>query len=76
VRRRRSLTAAREIKRRHEDALLALEGVQGVGLDERDGSPLIKVYVDVDRPSRRAGIPAVLEDVPVEIEESGLFEAL
>jgi hypothetical protein len=63
------------VKKRYERRLLALEGVTGVGIGEDAGEPRIKVYVDEDRPARRASIPHVLEDIPVVVEESGAFEA-
>lgn len=66
------------IRDRHEGELLAIEGVEGVGVGEQDGRPTIKVYVDsnVMTPSIRArSLPKALESVPIVVEETGVFEA-
>jgi hypothetical protein len=53
----------------HTDALLARAGVVGtaVGL-AADGSPVVKIYTDS---ARVTGLPARLDGVPVEVEETG-----
>jgi hypothetical protein len=63
------------IKERYERDLLALDGVEGVGIGEDGGEPLIKVYVSEDSLRPLTAIPSHLEDVPVVVEESGIFEA-
>jgi hypothetical protein len=65
---------AEAVKDRHEAELLSLDGVEGVGLGEKQGAPAIKVYV-YSMPLATANLPHVLEDVPVVVEESGAFEA-
>ncbi|MEI5525344.1 hypothetical protein WB388_32525 [Streptomyces brasiliscabiei] len=67
------LEATRSVKRRYEKKLLRLKGVQGVGVGQRDGKPVIRVYVETDVAS--AGIPSVLEGVPVMIKKAAAFEA-
>jgi hypothetical protein len=64
---------ARRIKNRHEDELMSLAFVQGVGLRQTDGEPAITVYVAKADPTQK--LPLTLEGVPVVIEQSGLFEA-
>jgi hypothetical protein len=65
------LERARRVKNRHQRRLLALDGVQGVGMGDDDGRPLIKVYVDHRRPAHEQAIPRILDDVPVVVEEAG-----
>ncbi len=60
------LTPAAEVRARHEQALFARVGVVGSGISrDRDGDPVIEVYLesavaDVERP-----LPADLEGIPV-----------
>jgi hypothetical protein len=67
---------AREIKRRHEDALIKIPGVTGIAVNHRvvGGKPtdevVITVYVKqkgVSPPSDQ--IPASIEGVPTEVVE-------
>lgn len=69
------MASALEVKRRHEDRLMATPGVVGVAVGARDGRECILVFVDADRPAIRKAVPRVLEDVDVEIVESGTFTA-
>ncbi len=64
---------AREVKARHEAALLRIPGVVGVGVGvAADGSGIvIQVYVEERTGDLEARIPDHLEDVPVEIIETG-----
>jgi len=66
---------ARRVKERHERELLALKGVEAVGLGRLHGEPVINVYVDHGAGDTVARIPPALEGVPVSIKESGVFEA-
>jgi len=64
------------VKERHEDELLRLDGVQGVGIgDDDDGRPAIMVYVEDGSPGIRQRIPNQLENVRVLVEESEPFTA-
>jgi hypothetical protein len=69
-----TLDDVKRIKDRHEGRLLALKGVQGVGIAAEEGESKITVYVDHGMP-QLADIPRELDDVPVVVEESGVFEA-
>ena len=64
---------------RHEDDLLSLPNVNGVGIGERDGQTVIKVFVTekVPRSSLEPGdvVPASLDGYEVDVEEIGVVEA-
>lgn len=64
-----------EVKARHRQELMALRGVQAVGLGDDHGLPVITVYVDYLDLQANAQIPNEIEGVRVVIEESGAFEA-
>ena len=68
-----------EVLARHEAALMALPRVAGVGIGERDGEPVIKVFVteEVQESELAAGerVPASLEGYEVDVEETGSFQA-
>ena len=63
----------REVLARHQDALLAVPGVVGVGVgrDESTGAPVLRVYTAGLTAESRTLIPADLEGVPVHLMESG-----
>lgn len=71
--------AIAEAKARHEAELLALPNVTGVGIGERDGQPVIKVFVTEKvaeselAPEER--VPASLEGYVVDVEAIGFLEA-
>jgi hypothetical protein len=54
---------------------MKMRGVVGVGIGEKDGKEVIRVYVADDNPKIRGALPAALEEVPVEIVVSGPFKA-
>jgi hypothetical protein len=64
----------------HEGELLALPNVTGVGIGERAGKPVIKVYVSRKVPESTLSpddrVPASLEGFEVDVEEIGFVEAL
>lgn len=66
------------VKAAHEGELMAIDGVQGVGIGQReDGDGLvIKVYVDVKTKALQEKLPKQIEGHPVQIEVSGEFHAL
>jgi hypothetical protein len=68
------LSSSIDVQRRHHRNLMAAPQVVGtaVGLTE-DGKPAIKVYT---KSAARAGIPASLDGVTVEVEETGEFHAI
>ncbi len=66
-----------QVKAAHEDELMKIEGVQGVGvgLDERRDQLVIKIYVDEKTKAVQEKIPVELEGYPVQIEVTGEFRA-
>lgn len=71
--------AISDAKARHEGELLALPNVTGVGIGERAGKPVIKVFVSRKVPESMLApndrVPAALEGFEVDVEEIGLVEA-
>ena len=65
-----------DVKEKHENNLMSIEGVQGVGIGEESGKPVIKIYVNKKIKSLQDKIPKQIEGYPVRIEVSGKFEAL
>jgi hypothetical protein len=66
-----------EALRRHQDRLLALPGVVGVGIGEHAGRPVLVVFLD--RPAgelEATTFPTDLEGFPVELEVVGEVRAL
>jgi len=64
-----------EAKQLTEKALLAIPGVQGVGLG-RLSQPTINVYVEKITPEIEAEVPKVIAGFPVKLIKSGRFKAL
>lgn len=68
-------TEAQRIRRKHERSLLAIDGVNGVGISRTPiGNDAIVVYVR-DR-SVKDKIPETLDGIPVVVEIVGEFDAL
>lgn len=70
----KAVEAVSRVKERHEEAMLRIEGVVGlgVGLSETvPGQVIIEVYVKRPVHEMRHLIPQVLEGVPVKIVETG-----
>ncbi len=61
-------------KAKHEDRLMALPGVVGVGIGEKDGEPVIRVYLAA-RSASRGDIPEVLDGWPTDLEVIGTVSA-
>lgn len=61
---------------RYTDQLMAIPGVSGTGIGEREGHPCIKVYVIRDTPALRDRLPAELDGYDVVVEEIGEVEVL
>ncbi|MGE0882241.1 MAG: hypothetical protein AB7P14_01735 [Blastocatellales bacterium] len=63
------------VKQLHEDKLMELPNVIGVGIGEKDGHPIIKVFVTrkVEISSLKQGevVPKRLSGFDVEVEEIG-----
>jgi hypothetical protein len=68
-----------DAKVRHEEELLALPNVTGVGVGERGGRLVIKVFVTQKIPESALGanelVPEQLDGYEVDVEESGVLEA-
>lgn len=68
-----------EAKTRHEGELLALPNVTGVGIGERAGQPVIKVFVTEKVPESRLApeerVPMSLDGYDVDVEAIGFIEA-
>jgi hypothetical protein len=65
----------KRIKDRYEMELLQMHGVQGVGVGDDHGQPTLTVYVEDLASAKRLPIPQTIENVPVIVEESGVFRA-
>jgi len=64
-----------EVKNRHEDELMAINGVVGVGIGEGNGSPCIVVYLENDSKELESRVPEWVEGFPVITEVTGPIEA-
>jgi hypothetical protein len=68
-----------EAKSRHEAELLGLPNVIGVGIGERAGKPVIKVFVTEKVPASQLApeeqVPSSLDGHEVDVEAIGLVEA-
>ena len=65
-----------EVLKEHTDELMSIPGVVGTAEGLCDGNPCIKVFVIEITPELEQKIPEELEGYPVEVEETGEFEAL
>ena len=63
----------------HEDSLMAMPGVQSVGIGERQGKPVIQVFVDAKTPDKAqfvSQIPTEIEGYTVVVDEIGTIRPL
>ena len=73
-----SQAAAAHAKERNERALLAIEGVVGVGVGVSEtvaGEAVVEVYVEKATPAVRSAIPGHVDRVPVKVVETGEIKA-
>lgn len=73
-----SQAAATQAKERHEQAVMRIEGVVGLGVGASDVAPdeaVVEVYVKRATPAVRAAIPAELDNVQVKVVETGEITA-
>lgn len=70
------MASVAEVKQRHESRLMKLRGVVGVGIGQREGREVIRIYVEKDHPKILSALPQSLDDVPVEVVVAGAFKAL
>jgi hypothetical protein len=64
-----------QVLERHSERLMSVPGVVGTAEGECAGKPCILVLVERMTPALRQAIPAELEGIPVEIQETGRIEA-
>jgi hypothetical protein len=68
-----------EARSRHEAELLSLPNVTGVGIGERVGKPVIKVFVTRKVPESQLApeerVPRSLDGFDVDVETIGVVEA-
>ncbi len=71
------IEALKGIQASHEDRVMAIPGVVGIGIGlTEDGKDLaFIVYVEKLTPSVKVQMPARIEGVPVRLIESGIFKA-
>jgi hypothetical protein len=71
--------AIEDVRARHEDRLLGLPNVVGVGVGERGGEPVIKVFVAQKVPESALAederVPESLEGYEVDVEAIGELRA-
>ena len=65
-----------EVLKEHTEELMSIPGVVGTGEGLCDGKPCIKVFVLKFTPELEQKILNILVGYPVEVEETGEFEAL
>jgi hypothetical protein len=68
------LAAARQARQRHEDAVLAIQGVLGLGVgasEQTPGEAAVEVYVARDTSAVRRQLPRWLDGVGVKVVETG-----
>ena len=65
-----------QVQEKHQDQLMAISGVGGVGIGAVDGKPVILVLVIKKTPELEQRIPKMLEGYPVVIQETGEVRAL
>ncbi len=68
--------AISEVLEASQDSIMALSGVVGVGIGERDGEPCIRVLVVKKTSNLLEKIPSEIEGYAVEVDETGEIHAL
>ena len=59
----------------HQDQLMAIPGVTGIGVGSKDGKPAIVVMVEQLTPALTTRLPRSLKGYPLVIEQSGKIVA-
>ena len=63
--------AIEQILEQHQDELMAVPGVVGVGVGERAGVPVILVMLQAADPELKRRLPSRLDGFDVELEVTG-----
>ena len=63
-----------QVLERHTRRLMSLRGVVGTAEGECAGQPCILVLVDRLTPTLRQSIPSEIENIPVEVRETGQIQ--
>jgi heat shock protein HslJ len=63
------------VQERHEAQLMAISGVVGSGIGERDGAEVIVVFVEEQTATIEQNVPNTLDGYPVVIEVTGPIDA-
>ncbi len=67
----KEINAAKTIKTRHEQKLMAIPGVVSVGIGKNQGSVVITVGVEEFKTGALSTIPKILDGYPVVVQEIG-----
>jgi hypothetical protein len=74
--RKTALDKAIEAKKKHENAIMAIDGVVGVGVGQfKANQPVVQVYLKSESGQARGKIPKAVDNVPVQVIVTGEFEA-
>lgn len=60
-----------EVVAKHEDELMSIPGVAGIGVSESAGQPVITIMVNQLTPELKARLPTNLDGVPTTIDVVG-----
>jgi hypothetical protein len=60
---------------RHQERLMAVSGVTGVGIGDKNGKPAIVIMVKQLTPDLKGALPQVIEGHAVVMEQSGEISA-
>ena len=67
------------VQRKYEEQLMQLPNVSGVGIGEKSGKEVIKVFVSRKLPESSLGpldvVPKILEGYETDVEEIGIITA-
>ncbi len=64
-----------KVLKKHTDELMRVPGVVGIAEGKSRGKPCIKVFVMTGNPEPLRRIPNTIDGYPLEVEESGEFQA-
>lgn len=65
-----------DVLAKHEDRLMSIPGVVGVGIGERDGHPVVLIMTNQPAGQlRESSLPTQLEGFPVQVDFVGEIQA-